>query len=330
MAAVCSAMIPAKPARRSSVPRGYDRRLDHEDDRLGHGCYEGAAARDIGVGTEMRVTLLHRTRLVSVVDYRSDAKPGDPTFDEQHASFSVSYVRRGSFGYRYRGRAHELVAGATLVGHRGGEYVCTHEHHLAGDECLSFQLANEIVESLGLSSDAWRTGALPPIPGLMLLGELAQQTADGRNNLGLDEVALAFVHRFVDVATARPGRSTRIDARDRRRAIEGALFLDERSHEALTLEDVAEKVGLSPFYFLRIFRTVLGVTPHQYLVGTRLRRAARLLATDIPITSIAYAVGFGDLSNFVRTFHRAAGVPPRSFRRSPTSFPTRPRQLSVR
>jgi len=46
-----------------------------------------------------------------------------------------------------------------------------------------------------------------------------------------------------------------------------------------------------------------------------LRRAARLLAEDDkPVTDVAYDAGFGDLSNFVRTFHRAAGVSPLKFR----------------
>ena len=59
------------------------------------------------------------------------------------------------------------------------------------------------------------------------------------------------------------------------------------------------------------------MTPHQYLVRSRLRRAARLLADDArSITDVAFDVGFGDLSNFVRTFHRAAGVSPRAFRRA--------------
>jgi AraC-like DNA-binding protein len=74
---------------------------------------------------------------------------------------------------------------------------------------------------------------------------------------------------------------------------------------------------LSPFHFLRLFARVLGVTPHQYLVRCRLRAAARLLADPrISVTAIAYDVGFGDLSNFVRTFRRAAGVSPRDFRRA--------------
>jgi AraC family transcriptional regulator len=99
--------------------------------------------------------------------------------------------------------------------------------------------------------------------------------------------------------------------------VDAARWLDERSREPVDLEGAARTAGLSPFHFLRVFSSVLGVTPHQYLVRARLRKAARLLADDArSITDIALDVGFGDLSNFVRTFHRAAGVSPRRFRRA--------------
>ena len=76
-------------------------------------------------------------------------------------------------------------------------------------------------------------------------------------------------------------------------------------------------IKINSLHFLRLFTGVLGVTPHQYLVRSRLRHAARLLADDgIAVTEIAYDVGFGDLSNFVRTFHRAAGVSPTKFRQA--------------
>lgn len=53
------------------------------------------------------------------------------------------------------------------------------------------------------------------------------------------------------------------------------------------------------------------------MIRSRLRHAARLLADDArSITDIAFDVGFGDLSNFVRTFHRAAGVSPGGFRQA--------------
>jgi AraC-like DNA-binding protein len=66
-----------------------------------------------------------------------------------------------------------------------------------------------------------------------------------------------------------------------------------------------------------VFSRVLGITPHQYLLRSRLRHAARRLADDDrSVTEIAYDVGFNDLSNFVRTFHRAAGVSPLKFRQA--------------
>jgi AraC family transcriptional regulator len=258
--------------------------------------------------------VLHRGE-ISVVDYRCSAGPADRPFVEQHGGFSVSYVRRGSFGYRVRGESFELVAGSILVGYPGDEYVCAHDHTI-GDECLSFQLAPSLVDAIGERDHVFRTGGVPPLPELMVLGELAQAAAEGRSEVGLDEVGMLFVNRFVEVISGRARRPPRVRAGDRRRAVEAAIWMEERAHEPIDLEGAARAAGLSAFHFLRLFAGVLGVTPHQYLVRSRLRRAARLLADEArSITDIAFDVGFGDLSNFVRTFHRAAGVSPRGFRR---------------
>lgn len=262
----------------------------------------------------MRIAVLHRSSSLAVLDYRCSARPGDASYDEEHRADSLSYVRRGSFGYRHRGHAHELVAGAVLVGCAGDEYRCTHTHHLGGDECLSIQLGPETVDALGLEPSAWRVGVVPPLASLMVLGELAQATASGRTAVGLDEVALVFVSRFAELVRGHRSPGERIPARDRRRAVEAALFLDEHAEAAPGLDALAAAAGLSPFHFLRVFRRVLGVTPHQYGIRVRLRRAAHLLVTEAPITEVAYAAGFGDLSNFVRSFRRAAGVSPRGFR----------------
>lgn len=229
---------------------------------------------------------------------------------------SVSYVRRGSFACRARGERFDLVAGAVFVGHPGDEFTCLHEHS-CGDECLSFQLAPEAAESVAGRSDVWRVGHVPPVPELIVIGELAQAAADGRSDVGLDEIGLLFAARFAEVASGvRPARPRAGPGR-RRRAVEVALWMDAHSHEEVDLDHAARRAELSPFHFLRVFASALGVTPHQYLIRSRLRRAARLLATDPrPIGELALAVGFADLSNFVRTFHRAAGVSPREFRRA--------------
>ena len=93
------------------------------------------------------------------------------------------------------------------------------------------------------------------------------------------------------------------------------MWIDAHAHESVDLERTAAVAGWSPFHFLRVFAGTLGVTPHQYLVRSRLRHAARILAeTSRSVTDVAYDVGFADLSNFVRTFRRAAGVSPGAFR----------------
>jgi AraC family transcriptional regulator len=264
----------------------------------------------------MTAATISRSPSLSVIDYRCSVGPGAKPFVERYGRCSVSYVRKGSFGYRYRGESFDLVAGSILVGQAGDDYMCTHDH-VCGDECLSFQFEPALIETIGDKAAVWRIGSLPPLPELMVLGELAQAAAEGRSDIGLDEAAMLFAARFVALVSGEKRRARAPRPRDRRRAVEAALWIDARAHEPIDLESAAAEVGLSAFHFLRLFRDVLGVTPHQYLVRSRLRRAARLLADDErSITDVAFDVGFGDLSNFVRTFHRAAGVSPRGFRRA--------------
>lgn len=251
---------------------------------------------------------------LSVFDCRCSAGPGDEPFSELHERFSVSYVRKGAFGFRARGKSHELVAGSVLVGRRGDEYMCTHDH-VRGDECLSFQLSPELVDAIA-SPASWRTGSLPPLAELVVLGELAQAAGEGRNDLGVDEAGMLFVARFVEIASGRERTTLEPQARDRRRVVEAALRIDARSEQPIDLESMASEAGLSSFHFLRLFARVLGVTPHQYLVRSRLRRAARLLCEgERPVTDVAFDVGFGDLSNLVNAFRGAAGISPRAFRK---------------
>ncbi|WP_025033441.1 helix-turn-helix domain-containing protein [Bradyrhizobium sp. DOA9] len=264
----------------------------------------------------MHATTLLTTPSITASEFRCDAGPDDAPFAECRTGHSIAYVRSGSFGCRCRAGFFELVAGSMLIGAPGEEYTCTHEH-VSGDVCLGFFFSEDLVDALGGRREIWQIGATPPLPELMVLGELAQTAADGNSDLGLDEIGQILAGRFVDAVSGKARKPATPTARDRRRAVEAALWIDGNSHAELDLEQSAKQAGLSPFHFLRLFSAVLGVTPHQYLVRSRLRHAARLLTDDdIAVTDIAYDVGFGDLSNFVRTFHRAAGMSPTKFRQA--------------
>lgn len=279
----------------------------------------------MAAGTILKSGALH------VIDYRCSAGPHDRPFVERHRSFSISYVRRGSFGCVTRGRSFELVAGSFLLGRPDDEYLCTHEHHLHGDECLSFHFDAAQLDALGLPARAWRSGALPPLAELGVLAERAQAAAEGRCDLDLTEAGTLLAGRFLHLVSGKPLPRVSVTSRDRRRAVRVALWLDAHAREPLDLAQVARQSGVSAFHFLRLFARVTGVTPHQYLVRARLRHAAKLLAqSTLPVGAIAYEVGFGDLSNFVRTFHRAAGRAPRDFRRTAIRSPAaRPRPCAI-
>ena len=185
----------------------------------------------------MRTTLLQR-RLISASDFRCTAGPDDKPFVEQYRCQSVSYVRKGSFGCRTRGRTFDLVTGSILVGYPGDEYLCTHDH-VCGDECLSFFLTPELIEMIGNDVATWRIGAAPPLPELMVLGELAQASADGRSDIGLDEIGQLFASRFVEVVSGRSRQVAQPSARDRRRAVETALWIEANSQREIDLDDAA-------------------------------------------------------------------------------------------
>ena len=254
---------------------------------------------------------------ISVVEYRCDAGPADRPYSEQHAAWSLSYVRRGSFGCRTRGHSYELVPGSLLVGRPGDEYMCTHDHHVCGDECLAFFVTPELVDEIDARTGAWQTGGVPPLSELVLLGELAQHAVAGRNDLGLDEVGLALASRFVSALAGKRHTPVEPTPADRKRAVTSALWIEAHAGEPVDLQALAKRCGLSPYHYLRLFAAVLGVTPHQYVIRCRLRHAARLLVDeDRSITDIALDVGFSDLSNFVRSFGRAAGTSPRGYRRA--------------
>jgi len=265
----------------------------------------------------MAQTELFARGALSVIDYACEAGPQTQPFVECHARHSISYVRRGSFAVESRGRTFDLVAGSLFVGHPGDDYVCTHDHHICGDECLSVQFEPELAETIADRADLWRGVGIPPLAEMMVLGELTQSVARGDSDIGIDEAALAFAARFAGTVIGKTRERISAQMRERRRAVDAAAWIEAHSTEDIDLARVAKRSGISAFHFLRVFANVLGVTPHQYLVRARLKHAARLLADEErAVTDIALDVGFADLSNFVRSFRRAAGVSPREFRKA--------------
>jgi AraC family transcriptional regulator, melibiose operon regulatory protein len=94
-------------------------------------------------------------------------------------------------------------------------------------------------------------------------------------------------------------------------------FVGEHCLENISANDVAGAAGLHPNYASTLFRRAVGVTITQAIVRQRLDTAQSLLiATDMPVTTIAYESGFGSLSRFYEAFAQRFGARPKAFRRT--------------
>ena len=93
-------------------------------------------------------------------------------------------------------------------------------------------------------------------------------------------------------------------------------LLDDRCTDPWTVPGLARAVDLSPGHLAEVFTREVGVPPHRYLVERRVERATELLAgTDLPLTAIAYELGFASSSHFSRVFKSLVRATPRDYRR---------------
>lgn len=105
---------------------------------------------------------------------------------------------------------------------------------------------------------------------------------------------------------------------DHTRMVERVITEMRNETELLRLEDYAEIAGLSPFYFNRIFKSVIGIPPGEFATSLRFERAKHmLLTTPASVTEICYEVGYGSLGTFSSRFKHMVGVTPAGFRNLP-------------
>lgn len=264
--------------------------------------------------------------------YACDAGPDDPVFEERHRDVSISAVLSGSFDYRTRHGRALMTPGSLLLGNPEACFECGHTHG-TGDRCLAFHYDPAFFERIvadtpGVVRADFRQPRLPP--GHATLRLLASAERAAHDPAALEEIALVLAGatlaasaeiantpaNTLDDALDGTSAGKRDDGRQRRRIGESVRHLEHTCLEPHSLAALAAGAAMSPWHFLRTFRRLVGMTPHQYLLALRVREAARRLhASDRTIAAIAAECGFGDLSEFNRRFRRIFGTPPQAWRR---------------
>ena len=101
-----------------------------------------------------------------------------------------------------------------------------------------------------------------------------------------------------------------------RRVVRAKLFIDEHYNSPIDLNNIADEACFSKYHFVRLFRSIYGKTPHQYLTDVRIKHAKVLLADGATVARACFSVGFDSISSFTGLFRRRVGVTPAVFQRA--------------
>lgn len=264
----------------------------------------------------------------SVSEFVCRLGPKDPRFEESHKDFAISAVVEGSFHYRGTAGKALLYPGAFMLGNAGTCYECGHDHG-SGDRCIAFHYEPWFFEEIAASaagSSRFRFPAamLPALRKLVAPVAEVEATARGVSRAATEELAIRLAEHVL-TATSGIGESAAAPApKDQRRINNVVRYIAEHAEQPLDLAALAAMAFMSKYHFLRTFRRTVGVTPHQFLLGVRLRRAAlKLRTTTAPVATIAFQSGFGDLSTFHSYFREIFGAAPGAFRGAGTSVESR-------
>jgi AraC-like DNA-binding protein len=244
---------------------------------------------------------------------RCRSAPEGPDLTSRYAFASVGVVVAGRFAYRSPIGAVEARPGTVLFGNADEDFSYRY-HDTAGVRravlALDGDLLAEVAADCGCKAAAFAAaGVGGGRRAMALYGAVRRLAATPRaQEEAVVRVAAAALRR----EPARPS----VGPNERRRVREVAAHLEDAYAEPHSLSGMAALAGLSRYHFIRAFRAATGETPQQFLIARRLRAAAdRLLDGAEPVTTVAFAVGFNDLSHFNASFRRAFDATPSAWRR---------------
>ena len=248
----------------------------------------------------------------SVSDVICTSGPNDRPFEEQHDGASIAVVVAGTFQYRSPLGSSVLTPGSLLLGHPGQCFECGHEH-AAGDRCIAFRYAPHFFDEIA-AGRRLRASHVAPVPDLSRLFVRAAAGGALGSRIAWDELAVELAEAALRITSSK-NASVLPEPAALRRVTETVRRIEAEPGASWTLTRLAAEARQSPYHYLRVFRQVAGVTPHQFVLRARLRSAAlQLVASDAKVIDVALDAGFGDVSNFNASFRREFGAAPRLFR----------------
>ena len=234
----------------------------------------------------------------------------DPHF---HDTYSIALVRRGSA---------ECVIGDRTYAVAPGDVMLIHPYEVAcgGNDDDSF-LYDVIYPSCGLVNDIMGTADTEdnyptfrePIIGRCDRSDALFDAVDLYASSAQASASDAPIERALkDLLCSRDVSQPEIESsKSATEAIVRACELIQNQHAgAVQLASIAEEVGLSRYYFIRLFQKYTKLTPSEYLRQVRLAHARRIILGGAGLADAAAIAGFSDQAHMTRLFNRTFGFTP--------------------
>lgn len=260
-----------------------------------------------------RVQLIRETACVSLARFDHQPATTLPTTYSSHnaaANWRVNIIERGWFRLKYGRREWTLGAGSMFLSRPTEVYRYSHVKYAEPDTCLRVEFYCPV---RGESADSVLRLplVLPKTNRLSFLSLRLGSLLSGVAELSLDALACELVDAAANAEHDRHRLYRAAQLRWYAERVGAARELMDCDPTAdYSLWRLASQVGMSVFLFARVFRELVGMPPHKYLVMRRLDRARDLLRSGMPVTNVCYAAGFNNLSHFIHTFRRRFGMVP--------------------
>jgi AraC family transcriptional regulator len=158
----------------------------------------------------------------------------------------------------------------------------------------------------------------PLLQGILLTLKQEMMTGGLNTQLFIDQLKTTLVmHLLRSYGVRKAEVKTYSDGLPRYRLNQAIDYIAAHLDQNLELADLAQQVGMSQFYFSRLFKQSLGITPHQYVIRQRVERAQQLiLRGELGLAEIALECGFANQGHLNRHFKRLTGVTPKEIART--------------
>ncbi|MBS1599148.1 MAG: helix-turn-helix transcriptional regulator [Bacteroidetes bacterium] len=274
---------------------------------------------------EADIKILYQSDFFRIINYKCYCTICSLSEPEYNNSFCISFIRKGFFEYGVFRNQYEMYVGRMLLSKPGYEHRTRHINNHPDITTVFefrpsfFELLKEQFHSVAgwflSNNDLHALMHACTLDADYLHLRIVEKIQSGSfNTMQVDEMVIELLNK---IFYALGNESDLLLLNDKFKqlhlgTIEKAVeYLREHFHEDISLTQLSQYCFASPFHFSRIFKAVMGIPPHKYLLGLRLQHAKFLLLNSIKsVTDIAFESGFQSLEHFTTGYKQHFKINP--------------------